>query len=56
MAGETTPILSGTLPAFQSLQDQWQEHVTSNPDMLSYILEGMTWLSKYHEKAGKTHA
>ncbi|KAF9504464.1 hypothetical protein BS47DRAFT_1401372 [Hydnum rufescens UP504] len=56
MVGETTPILSGTLPAFQSLQDQWQEHMISNLDMSPYVLKGMAWLNKYHEKVGKTHA
>jgi hypothetical protein len=56
MTGETTPILSGTIPAFQSLQDRWQDHARKHPDVSKYVVEGMTWLNKYHEKAGRTRA
>ncbi|KAF9514104.1 hypothetical protein BS47DRAFT_1275282, partial [Hydnum rufescens UP504] len=56
MSGKATPILSGALPAFQSLQNQWQDHAIANKDILEYVFEGMEWLNKYHEKAGKTRA
>ncbi|KAF9502657.1 hypothetical protein BS47DRAFT_1370112 [Hydnum rufescens UP504] len=54
MVGKMTLILSRTLPTFQSLQDWRQEHMILNPDMSPYVPEGMAWLNKYHEKAGKT--
>ncbi|KAF9503872.1 hypothetical protein BS47DRAFT_1309122 [Hydnum rufescens UP504] len=41
MSGEATLILSGTLPAFQSLQNQWEEHMAKNPDVTPFVLEGM---------------
>ncbi|KAF9519743.1 hypothetical protein BS47DRAFT_1481925 [Hydnum rufescens UP504] len=56
MSGEATPILSGTLPAFQSLQNRWEEHMAKNPDVTPFVLEGMEQLNQYHEKAGKTRA
>jgi hypothetical protein len=56
MSSEKTPTLSGTLPAFQSLQDCWEEHAHQHPDVARYVLEGMERLNKYHERAGKTRA
>lgn len=56
MSGERTPTLSGTLPAFQSLQDCWEEHALQHPEVKRYVLEGMTRLNKYHERAGRTRA
>jgi hypothetical protein len=54
MSGETTPVLSGVLPAFQRLQNCWESHATKHRDVSPYIYEGMTWLNKYHEKAGRS--
>jgi hypothetical protein len=56
MLSEATPILSGALPAFWSLQNKWEKHAQENKEVTMYILEGMEWLNKYHEKASKTQA
>jgi hypothetical protein len=58
MSGEATPLLSGMLPAFQSLQNKWEQYITSksDQDLAPCVLEGMSWLNKYHEKAGRTPA
>ncbi|KAF9504869.1 hypothetical protein BS47DRAFT_1307483 [Hydnum rufescens UP504] len=56
MTGEATPTLSSALPAFQCLQDRWEDHAGKHPDMAKHILGGMERLDKYHEKAGRTRA
>ncbi|KAF9505581.1 hypothetical protein BS47DRAFT_1269356, partial [Hydnum rufescens UP504] len=54
MSGEATPILSGVLPAFQQLQNCWEDHAAKQHDISWYVYEGMEWLNKYHDKAGKS--
>ncbi|KAF9502991.1 hypothetical protein BS47DRAFT_1322897, partial [Hydnum rufescens UP504] len=56
MTGEATPTLSSALPAFQCLQDRWEDHAGKHPDMAKHILGGMERLDKYHEKAGRMRA
>ncbi|KAF9509282.1 hypothetical protein BS47DRAFT_1413530 [Hydnum rufescens UP504] len=56
MSGKKTLILSGAVPAFQSLQDHWEEHAHKYPEVQRYIVGGMDQLNKYHNKAGKTCA
>ncbi|KAF9503452.1 hypothetical protein BS47DRAFT_1369524 [Hydnum rufescens UP504] len=57
MSGEATPSLTGVLPMFQGLQNQWEVLLsTIAPMQKRYILAAMEWLNKYHEKARKTPA
>jgi hypothetical protein len=56
MLGKATPILSGTLLAFQSLENWWEEHMAGNPDVTPFVLDSMDQLNQYHEKASKTYA
>jgi hypothetical protein len=56
MSGEANPVLGGVLPAFQSLQNKWEQYALANGDVASYVNVGMEWLNKYHERAGRTPA
>jgi hypothetical protein len=54
MSGEATPVLIGVLPAFQRLQNCWESHAAMHHNICCYMYEGMVWLKKYHEKAGRS--
>ncbi|KAF9505234.1 hypothetical protein BS47DRAFT_1435766, partial [Hydnum rufescens UP504] len=54
MSGKATPVLSGVLPVFQRLQNCWESHAAMHRDISCYVYEGMEWLNKYHEKAGRS--
>jgi hypothetical protein len=50
MSSETTPILSGTIPAFEIFMSQWEQLGQKYPRLSPWIDEGLLWAEKYYRR------
>jgi hypothetical protein len=56
MSGEATPILSGTIPAFEVFMTEWEKIRATNSRLKHWIDEGMRWAVKYYIRMDQTKA
>jgi hypothetical protein len=56
MSVEHTPVLSGTIPAFESFMSKWEEIAIVRPALSPWINEGLRWAKKYYKRMDETKA
>lgn len=55
MCGETTPLLSGAIPAFEMFMTRW-ETMSQHPNLETIIAPGLEWAAKYYKRMDRTRA
>ncbi len=55
MSGERMPILSGTIPCFETFMTKW-EQLKDNPRTKLLVKEGLEWAYKYYDRMDNTKA
>jgi hypothetical protein len=55
MSGETTPLLSGAIPAFEMFMTRW-ENMSQVSNLKSTIAPGLEWAAKYYSRMDRTRA
>ena len=55
MCGETTPLLSGAIPAFEMFMTCW-ENMSQRANLKSIIAPGLEWAAKYYGRMDRTRA
>lgn len=56
MSGESTPLLSGAVPAFELLIISWKNIVEKAAHLKPIVDIGLTWADTYAGKMGETMA
>jgi hypothetical protein len=56
MSGETTPILSGAIPAFELFMSKWEQIAELHPRLSRWIDVGMRWATHYYKRMDRTKA
>ena len=56
MSGESTPLLTGTIPAFEMFMMVWENLTNKKQDLKRYINIGLEWATKYYAKMDNTRA
>lgn len=58
MSGESTPILSGVIPAFETFMTRWEtlSNNTANPQLKELIKPGLDYANKYYARMDLTKA
>ena len=56
MSSERTPILSGTIPAFELFMTAWEELGEKHPRLARWTKVGVEWAVKYYSKMDQTWA
>jgi hypothetical protein len=56
MSKEATPVLSGSIPAFEMFMSSWEQLADKIPRLKPFIDEGLTWALKYYERMDRTDA
>jgi hypothetical protein len=56
MSGETTPILSGTIPAFESFMTKWEKLKRGNLSLSAMVNAGLASAYKYYDRMDHTKA
>lgn len=56
MSGESRPILSGSIPAFETFMTQWEKLGKENPHLKPFIQPGLEWAYKYYNRMDRTTA
>jgi len=56
MSKESTPILSGSIPAFEMFMSSWEQLAEKIPRLKPFINEGLKWAFKYYERMDRTDA
>lgn len=56
MSGETTPILSGAIPAFELFMSKWEQLSTDFPRLKPVIAPGLEWATIYYTRMDRTRA
>lgn len=56
MSGESTPLLSGAVPAFETFMAHWEELSAAVPRCSSFIRVGLDYAKTYYKRMGKTRA
>jgi hypothetical protein len=56
MSSESTPILSGTIPAIEMFMLQWEKLRTCKPLLKPWIDEGLKWATKYYNRMDSSKA
>jgi hypothetical protein len=56
MSKEKTPVLAGTIPAFEQFMTFWEQLGLRNPRVRKYTQEGLDWAYKYYNKMDDTSA
>jgi hypothetical protein len=56
MSKETTPILSGTIPAFELFMSKWERLFMDFPRVKPLVAPGLEWATKYYRKMDRTKA
>jgi len=49
MSAEQTPILSGSIPAFEMFMIAWEQLGTKNPYLTCWTSVGIKWVVKHYE-------
>ncbi|KAF9003859.1 hypothetical protein BDQ17DRAFT_1241803, partial [Cyathus striatus] len=50
LSAQKTPIICNVIPAFQSMEIIWKEHLQYNPDISDIVQAGLDKLSGYAEQ------
>ena len=56
MSGESTPILCGTIPAFEVFMTTWEKAANTHPNLKKYIKPGLDWAIMYYDRMDLTGA
>ncbi len=56
MSGETTPILSGAIPAFEMFMTGWEKASKDHPALTDLIQPGLDWAYMYYGRMDRTRA
>jgi hypothetical protein len=56
MSGESNPILSGAIPAFEMFMTSWETIRDKNPQLASWVDIGLHWATKYYGRMDRTRA
>ena len=56
MSGESTPLLTGAIPAFKMFMMVWENLANKKQHLKRYINIGLEWATKYYTKMDNTHA
>jgi hypothetical protein len=56
MSGESVPILSGAIHAFEVFMTAWEKLAHDNPHLESIIKPGLDWTYKYYDRMDRTQA
>jgi len=56
MAGETTPILSGAIPAFEMFMSKWEQIAELHPRLSKWIDVGLSWVTQYYSRMDQMRA
>lgn len=56
MSNESTPILAGSIPAFEMFMTSWEMLAERNPRLQRWIEIGLSWARKYYMRMDDTHA
>ena len=56
MSKETTPILSGAIPTFETFMTSWEKLAAEVPHLKPLIAPGLDWASMYYRKMDRTRA
>lgn len=56
MSGESVPILSGAVLAFEVFMTAWEKLARENPHLASIVAPGLEWTSKYYARMDRTQA
>jgi hypothetical protein len=49
MSGESTPILSGAIPAFEMFMTRWEKIIQQHPRLEWLVRPGLDWTYKYYD-------
>lgn len=56
MSGESMPILSGAIPAFEMFMTKWEKLGAEHPHLKPFIQPGLDWAYKYYKRMDRTSA
>jgi hypothetical protein len=56
MSSESTPILSGAIPAFEMFMTKWELVMEKNDKLKKYIKPGLECAYKYYGRMDRTNA
>lgn len=56
MSGESNPILSGAIPAFETFMSAWEKFSQGNPHLQHIVQPGLDWAYQYYAKMDRTRA
>jgi len=56
MSGEKTPLLCGSIPAFELFMSKWEKLADDNPHLEELIRPGLKWVEKYYSHMDCTSA
>ena len=56
MSGETTPILAGSIPAFEMFMSSWEQLLEKHPRLSQWIDIGMAKAAEYYTQMDRTSA
>ena len=56
MSAESTPILSGAIPAFETFMTSWEKLAKDFPRLEPLIAPGLDWASMYYARMDRTRA
>jgi hypothetical protein len=56
MSDESTPILSGAIPAFEMFMTTWEKLSQENRHLEEFIQKGLDWAYKYYTRMDRTRA
>lgn len=56
MSGETLPILSGAIPAFEMFMTKWEKLAADHARLKPIVQPGLDWAYKYYSRMDETKA
>jgi hypothetical protein len=56
MSGESMPILSGAIPAFETFMSMWEKIVEDHPALKPIVDPGLQWAYTYYGRMDRTRA
>jgi hypothetical protein len=56
MSREETPVLSGSMPAFEMFMTAWENLSETHPRLGPFIEIGLAWARKYYQRMDNTKA
>jgi hypothetical protein len=56
MSGESCPLLSGAIPAFELFMTRWEKLQKERPRLKRFIDNGLEWAYKYYKRMDRTRA